>query len=81
MMFPKPTKESLSRLTADSCRGIAYQIQINTTSDDDYGNLARECAILILNELAESMSDSETLADFLRRNSSPMGNPVLMKTK
>ena len=81
MIFSKPTKESLAHMTANTCRGIAYQIQINTASDDDYGNLSRECAILILNKLAESMSDSETLADFLRRNSSPMENPVLMKTK
>lgn len=60
-VFPHPTKEQISSFNADQCRGIANQIAYNTASRSDYGNLARECAVILINMLADSLGD-KTLA-------------------
>ena len=65
--FPHPTKEDFKEMNSKSCSGIAYQIDIHTYSHNDFGNLSRECAILILNGLAENMKDGETLSEYFER--------------
>ncbi len=65
--FPHPTKEDFKKMNGKSCSGIAYQIEIHTYSQSDYGNLSRECAILILNALAENLKDGETLSEYFNR--------------
>lgn len=65
--FPHPTKETLEKLTGNGCKSIAFQIGNNSYSDDDFGNLARECAVCILKELSESMRENETLAEYFLR--------------
>ena len=66
-VFPHPTKEFLERYTRNSCIGIADQIKTNAFSDDDYGNYSRECAIFVLNALAENMPENESLAEYFER--------------
>ena len=65
--FPHPDKNDFRQMNAKSCTGIAYQIDIHTYSDSDFGNLSREYAILILNGLAENMKDGETLSEYFKR--------------
>ncbi|MCH5199748.1 MAG: hypothetical protein J1F60_02220 [Oscillospiraceae bacterium] len=66
-VFPHPTKETLKTLSGDSCSGIAYQIETNSYSDSDYGNLSRECAVFVLNELAANMKKDESLSEYFSR--------------
>lgn len=66
--FPHPVEENLKSWTGESCRGIAEQIKTHTASDNDFGVLSMECAILILNKLAESMNADETLEEYFQRN-------------
>lgn len=65
--FPHPDKNALEKLTGNSCTGIAYQLEINSRSEDDFGNLSLEMAIFILNELADNMKNDETLAEYFLR--------------
>lgn len=65
--FPHPTKEDFKGMNSKSCSGVAYQIDIHTYSHNDFGNLSREFAILILNELSENMKDGETLSEYFER--------------
>lgn len=65
--FPHPNKSDLKKLTGNSCTGIAYQLEINSYSEDDFGNLSLEMAIFILNELAQNMKNNETLAEYFGR--------------
>lgn len=66
--FPHPVEENLKSWTGESCRGIAEQMKTHTASDNDFGVLSMECAILILNKLAESMNADETMEEYFRRN-------------
>ncbi len=66
-IFPHPNKKDFEEMDAKSCTGIAYQIEIHTYSNSGFGNLSRECAVLILNGLAENMKDGETLSEFFAR--------------
>ncbi|MCH5192826.1 MAG: hypothetical protein J1F11_02620 [Oscillospiraceae bacterium] len=63
-LFPQPTENDLQRFNGKSCKGIAYQLDNNTYSDDDYGNFSRECAALILNALAKNLPDGKSLAEY-----------------
>lgn len=65
--FPHPNKNDFKHMNAKSCTGIAYQINIHTYSDSDFGNLSREYAILILSGLAENMKEDETLSKYFKR--------------
>lgn len=65
--FPNPDEDSLKSFKRDSCINIAKQICTNSYSDDEYGNFSRECAVLILNSLAENMSENESLAEYFGR--------------
>lgn len=65
--FPHPSKKDFDHMNSKSCTGISYQIDIHTYSTSDYGNLSRECAILILNGLAENMKEGETLSEYFKR--------------
>lgn len=65
-IFPHPTEKDLSKFNAKTCQGIAYQIEVNTESDNDYGNLAREVAAFILKKLAENMNEDETLEQYFK---------------
>lgn len=65
--FSPPVKSDFDRMNGKSCSGIAYQIDIHTYSDSDFGNYSRECAILILNGLAENMKEGETLSEYFKR--------------
>ncbi|MFR0737873.1 MAG: hypothetical protein ACLSHR_13530 [Oscillospiraceae bacterium] len=66
-IFPHPMCEDLKKLTAKSCIGIADQVETNTASNDDFGNYTREVVIVILKELANSMSPGESLDECFRR--------------
>lgn len=66
-IFPHPDKSDFEKMNGKSCTGIAYQIDINTYSDCDFGNFSRECASFILNGLAENMKDGETLSEYFKR--------------
>lgn len=66
-IFPHPTKETLKEISGDGCSGIAYQIETHTYSDSDYGNLSRECAVFVLNELATNMKKGESLSEYFSR--------------
>ena len=60
--FSPPVKSDFDRMNGKSCSGIAYQIDIHTYSDSDFGNYSRECAILILNGLtAENLAESKVV--------------------
>lgn len=65
--FPHPTEGTIEKLTGNGCKSIAFQIGNNSYSDDDFGNLARECAVCILEKLAGSMRENETLAEYFLR--------------
>lgn len=65
--FSPPVKSDFDRMNGKSCSGIAYQIDIHTYSDSDFGNYSRECAILILNGLAENIKEGETLSEYFKR--------------
>lgn len=65
--FPHPVKNDIEKLTGNSCKGIAYQLEINSRFEDNFGNLSIELAILILNQLAENMKKNETLAEYFLR--------------
>ena len=65
--FPPPSKSDLRRTNKNTCIGIANQIDINTYSTNDYGNLTREYAAMILKELAQNMRDGENLSEYLDR--------------
>ena len=65
--FPPPSKSDLMRTNKNTCIGIANQIDINTYSTNDYGNLTREYAVMILKELAQNMRDGENLSEYLDR--------------
>lgn len=65
--FPPPSKSDLMRTNKNTCIGIANQIDINTYSTNDYGNLTREYAAMILKELAQNMRDGENLSEYLDR--------------
>lgn len=65
--FPHPTENDLEKFNEKYCIGLTYQLDNDTYSDNDLGNLARECAILILNGLAENMKDGETLSEYFQR--------------
>lgn len=65
--LPHPNKKDFEQMDSKSCTGIAYQIDIHTYSVSDFGNHSRECAILILNGLAENMKDGETLSEYFKR--------------
>ncbi len=66
--FPHPAEENLKSWTGESCRGIAEQIKTHSASDNDFGVLSMECAILILNKLADNMKADETLEEYFQRN-------------
>ena len=59
--FPPPSKSDLMRTNKNTC------IDINTYSTNDYGNLTREYAVMILKELAQNMRDGENLSEYLDR--------------
>lgn len=65
--FSHPIKSDFDRMNGKSCSGIAYQIDMHTYSDNDFGNFSRECAILILNGLAENIKEGETLSEYFKR--------------
>ena len=65
--FPPPSKSDLARTNKNTCIGIANQIDINTYSTNDYGNLTREYAAMILKELAQNMREGENLSEYLDR--------------
>ena len=65
--FPPPSKSDLMRTNKNTCIGIANQIDINTYSTNDYGNLTREYAAMILKELAQNMREGENLSEYLDR--------------
>lgn len=66
-IFPHPMCEDLKKLTAKGCTCIADQVKTNTASNDDFGNYTREVVIVILKELANSMSPGESLDECFRR--------------
>lgn len=68
--FPKPDETDFEKMNGKSCSGIAHQIDKNTYSDNDYGNLSRDYAVLILNGIAQNMKEGETLSEFLERKES-----------
>lgn len=65
--FPHPSKSDLDKTNKNTLKGIAYQIDINTYSSNDFGNLTREYVIMIFNELSENMRDEETLSEYFNR--------------
>lgn len=65
--FPHPSKSDLMKANKKTCIGIAYQIDINTYSSNDFGIVTREYAVMILNELAKNMRDGETLSEYFER--------------
>ena len=65
--FPPPSKSDLMRTNKNTCIGIANQIDFNTYSTNDYGNLTRVYAVMILKELAQNMRDGENLSEYLDR--------------
>lgn len=65
--FPHPSKSDLMKANKKTCLGIAYQIDINTYSSNDFGIVTREYAVMILNELAKNMRDGETLSEYFER--------------
>lgn len=65
--IPHITEKDFERITGKHCNGIAYQVDIDTYSNNDLGNLARECTIFILGKLAENMKDGETLSEYFKR--------------
>jgi hypothetical protein len=65
--FPHPQRGDLKRISAKGVDGIAYQIETNTASNDDFGNYTREVVILIFKELARSMDPCETLEQCFER--------------
>ena len=67
-VFLSPNKEFLKRYTKNSCKSIAQQLETNTFSDDEYGDYSRECAVVVLNALAENMPEGKTLADYFDEN-------------
>lgn len=66
-IFPHPKRDDLKKLTAKGCICIANQVKTNTASNDDFGNYTREVVIVILKELANSMSPGESLDECFRR--------------
>lgn len=69
-VYEHPTADSLKKIRSAGCSGIAKQLVENTASTDDYGNLAREMAILILETLADNMNNEENILEFIMKNSS-----------
>lgn len=65
--FPHPTEQDFKKITGKHCNGIAYQVNIDTYSDNDLGNFSREYAVLILNKLAENMTAGETISEYFAR--------------
>lgn len=66
-IFPHPDKSNFEKMNGKSCADIAYQIDMHTYSDSDFGNFSRECAILVLNGIADNMKDGETLSEYFER--------------
>ena len=69
-VYEHPTADSLKKIHSAGCSGIAKQLMENTASTDDYGNLAREMAILILETLSDNMNNNENILEFIMKNSS-----------
>lgn len=69
-VYEHPTADSLKKIHSTGCREIANQLMNNTASTDDYGNLARETAILILETLADNMDKDENILEFIMNKSS-----------
>ncbi|MDE6593582.1 MAG: hypothetical protein K2K57_11050 [Oscillospiraceae bacterium] len=67
-VFMHPTEEVLKKFTRKSCLSIANQIDNNSYSDDEFGNLSRECAVVILESLAENIPENKSLADYFDEN-------------
>lgn len=66
-VFPHPCESDLKKMNKKTCVSIANQLDTNSYSSNDYGNLTRECAIMIIKELALNMNDEETLSEYFER--------------
>lgn len=65
--FPHPTEKDLEKFNEKYCIGLTYQLDNDTYSDNDLGNLAREYAIFIIGKLAKTLKDGETLSEYFKR--------------
>ena len=77
-VYEHPTADSLKKIHSAGCSGIAKQLMENTASTDDYGNLAREMAILILETLADNMNNEENILEFIMKNSSQFSETKIL---
>lgn len=66
-VFPHPTRDTLEIFTSESCKTMAHHINTSTYSDSDYGNLIRECVVVVLKELATVMEKGENLSQYFSK--------------
>lgn len=64
--LPCPTAADLLKLSAKGVDGLAYSLRssVDISKYDDYGQLAFELVLLLLEQISKKMQPGQTLNDF-----------------